>query len=108
VPLIPSRIEAENWLAKRLAQEGPDLWTDREREEVAERLSQDYRPKGPAWRVKQWTQQPENTPVQVVTRGGSFGIYTVEDRQKAPEKADAIMRALNALDAEMTDISPAI
>jgi hypothetical protein len=103
VPLIQSKIEAENWLAKRLAQEGPGLWTDREREQLGKKLVQDYRREGSQWRVTQWTQQPENTSVHVVTRGGRVGIYTVDDREKADEKADAIMRALNALDAEMTN-----
>jgi hypothetical protein len=101
VPLIPSKLEAEHWLAKRLAQEGPGLWTDREREELGKKLAQDYRRQGSQWRVKQWTQQPENISVHVVTRGGTVGIHTVDDREKAQEKADAIMRALNALDAEM-------
>jgi hypothetical protein len=105
MPQIHSRIEANNWLAKRLAQEGPGLWTDREREELGKKLAQDYRPEGSQWRVTQWTQQPENTPVHVVTRGGRVGIYTVDDREKAAEKADAIMRALNALDAEMNQTS---
>ena len=98
MPLIQSKIEAENWLAKQLAQEGPGLWTDREREELGKKLAQDYRREGSQWHVTQWTQQPENTSVHVVTRGGRFGIYTVDNR----EKADAITRALNALDAEMT------
>jgi hypothetical protein len=107
VSLIQSKMEAEKWLAKRLAQEGPDLWTDREREELAAKLAQDYRPQGAAWRVKEWTQQPEGIPVQVVTRGGDFGIHTINEpgkgREKAREKASAIMRALNALDAEMRE-----
>jgi hypothetical protein len=103
VPLIPSKKEAEIWLAKRLAQEGPGLWTDREREELAKKLAQDYRRQGSEWRVKQWTQGPEEASVHVVTRGGSLGIHTIDDREKAPEKADAIMRALNALDADMSN-----
>jgi hypothetical protein len=100
---IQTKLDAVSWLAKRLAQEGPDLWADREREEIAKRLAQDYRAEGPVWRVKEWTQQPENTSVQVVTRGGSFGIYSVDDQQNARGKADAIMRALNALDTEVRD-----
>ena len=103
--LIQSKMEAKNWLAKRLAQEGPGLWTDREREELAAKLAQDYRPQGPAWRVKQWTQRPEEISVHAVTRGGDLGIHTIDDREKAREKADAIVRALNALDAEMRDKS---
>ena len=99
---IQSKMEAEKWLAKRLAQEGPDLWTDREREELTAKLAQDYRPHGAAWRVKEWTERPEDISVHVVTRGGEFGIYTINDREKAREKADAITRALNALDAEMS------
>ena len=105
--LISSKMEAEKWLVKRLAQEGPGLWTDREREELAAKLAQDYRPRGAAWRVKDWTQQPEGIPVHVVTRGGDFGIHTINEPEKGFEKgrqkADAIMRALNALDAEMRD-----
>jgi hypothetical protein len=105
VPLIQSKVEANNWLTKRLAQEGPGLWTDREREELGKKLAQDYRREGSQWRVTQWTQQPENISVHVVTRGGRVGIHTVDDREKPREKADAIMRALNALDAEMKPAS---
>jgi hypothetical protein len=96
---IPTRLEAESWLEKRLAHEGPELWTDRERKDLADQLAQDYRPAsgGPQWSVKRWTEGPSGTPVYVVTRGGVVGIHTVPDR----EKADAIMRALKALDAEM-------
>lgn len=95
--IIESKLQAKNWLAKRLGQEGPGFWTDREREELAAKLAQDYRPQGPEWRVKQWTQGPQETSVHGVTRGGTFGIHTSDDR----EKAEAIVRALNALDAEM-------
>ena len=105
--LIPSKMEAEKWLANRLAQEGPSLWKDRESEELAAKLAQDYLPQGAAWRVKEWRQQPEGIPVHVVTRGGDFGIHTINEPEKGfekgREKADAIMRALNALDAEMRD-----
>ena len=103
--LIRTKMEAENWLEKRLAQEGPGLWTnDREREKLAVKLAQDYLPAsgGAKWRLKHWTQQPDGIPTYVVTRGGVLGIHTVDDREKASEKADAIVRALNALDAEMT------
>ena len=109
VSLIQSKLEAEKWLAKRLADEGPSLWTDREREELAAKLAKDYRPQGAAWRVKDWTQQPEGIPIHVVTRGGDFGIHTINEPgkgfEKGRQKADAIMRALNALDAEMRDKS---
>ena len=54
--------------------------------------------------VKQWTQRPQEISVHVVTRGGSFGIHASEDR----EKAEAIMRALNALDAEMRNKSQSV
>jgi hypothetical protein len=94
-------MEAEVWLAKRIRQEGAALWTDREREELAAKLAQDYRPHGAAWRVKDWRQRPEGIPVHVVTRGGEFGIHSVNEpgkgRAKSREIADAIMRALNAL-----------
>jgi hypothetical protein len=102
VPSIRSKMEAENWLARRLALEGPGLWTVRQLKELAKKLAQDYRPKGPRWRVKEWTQRPEGTPIYVVTRGGDVGIHTVDDRERAPEKADAVMQVLNALDAEMS------
>jgi hypothetical protein len=102
---IQSKMEAEVWLAKRIRQEGAGLWTDREREELAAKLAQDYRPHGAAWRVKDWRQEPEGILVHVVTRGGDFGIHTINEPAKGFEiprqKADAIMRALNALDAEM-------
>jgi hypothetical protein len=101
MPLITSKLEAKNWLANRLAQEGPGLWTDRERDELGKKLAQDYRRQDSEWRVGQWTQGPGEAPVYVVTHGGRVGIHTVDDREKAQEKADAIVRALNALDAEM-------
>ena len=107
--LIQSKMEAEKWLANRLAQEGPSLWKDRESEELAAKLAQDYLPQGAAWRVKEWRQQPEGIPVHVVTRGGDFGIHSViepgKGREQSRAKADAIMRALNALDAEMRETS---
>ncbi len=98
---IRTKIDAEEWLEKRLAQEGPGLWTDEDRKILADRVAQDYRPGGPKWRVKPWTQMPEGISVYVVTRGGAFGILTVDDRDRASDKAEAIVRALNALDAEM-------
>jgi hypothetical protein len=105
VSLIQSKMEAEKWLAKRLAQEGPGLWTDRESEELAAKLAQDYRPDGAPWRVKDWRQEPEGILVHVVTRGGDFGIHAINEPAKGFEiprqKANAITRALNALDAEM-------
>ena len=96
---IPTRLEAESWLEKRLAHEGPELWTDQERKDLADQLAQDYRPAAgaPQWSVKRWTEGPSGIPVYVVTRGGIVGIHTVPDR----EKADAVMRALKALDEEM-------
>jgi hypothetical protein len=96
---IRTKLEAESWLEKRLAHEGPELWTDQERKNLADQLAQDYRPVsgGPQWSVKRWTERPSGNPVYVVTRGGVVGIHTVPDR----DKADAIMRALQALDAEM-------
>jgi hypothetical protein len=100
---IRSRIEAENWLARRLALEGPGLWTVREYHDLGKKLARDYRPSGPKWRVKEWTHGPEGNPVYVVTRGGDFGIHRVDDPERAGEKADAVMQALNALDAEMSD-----
>ena len=94
---IQTRIEAENWLEKRLRLEGPGLWKERERKELADQVAQDYRPGGARWHVKQWMQRPEGIPVYVVTRGDLVGIHTIDDR----DKADAIMRTLNALDAEV-------
>jgi hypothetical protein len=102
---IRSRIEAENWLTRRLALEGPGLWTVQEYRELGKKLARDYRPRGPKWRVKEWVQRPEGLPVYVVTRGGDFGIHRVDDHERAHEKADAVMQALNALDAEMSNSS---
>jgi hypothetical protein len=101
---IRSRMEAENWLARRLALEGPGLWTVQEYKELGKKLAQDYRPRGPKWRVKEWTPRPEGIPVYVVTRGGDVGIHRVDDPERAFEKADAVMQALNALDAEMRNL----
>jgi hypothetical protein len=96
---IRTKLEAKSWLEIRLAQEGPGLWTDRERKDLSDQVAEAYRPAsgGPQWSVKRWTEGPNGNPVYVVTRGGVVGIHTVPDR----DKADAIMRALNALDAEM-------
>ena len=95
---IRTRVEAEKWLEKRLREEGPGLWREAERKELAGRLADDYRTGQTKWRVKQWMEDPEGAPLYVVTRGeGIVGIFTVND----DHKADAIMRGLNALDAEM-------
>jgi hypothetical protein len=101
MPPIRSRIEAEHWLMRRLALEGPGLWTVQECRELGKKLARDYRPQGTRWHVKQWTHQPEGIPVYVVTRGGEFGIHSVANGERAWEKADAVMQALNALDGEM-------
>jgi hypothetical protein len=98
---IRSKMEAESWLAERLREEGPDLWRDRQREELARKLAQDYRSGGAKWRVEEWTKRPEGVSVYVVTRGGVLGIHSVDEPEKAREKADAIVRALDALDAQM-------
>jgi len=100
---IRSRMEAEDWLARRLALEGPGLWTVREYQELGKKLARDYRPRGPRWRVKEWSHTPEGVPVYMVTRGGDLGIHRVDDGERASEKADAVMQALNALDAEMSN-----
>ncbi len=105
---IRSRMEAEHWLARRLALEGPGLWTVREYQELGRKLARDYRPAGPRWRVKEWTQMPEGIPVYVVTRGGDLGIHRVDDQDRAFEKADAVMHALNALDAVMNKSGQAV
>jgi hypothetical protein len=99
---IRSKIEAESWLTRRLALEGPGLWTVQEYRELGRKLAKDYRPNGARWRVKEWTQGPEGSRVYVITRGGNFGIYRVDDYERGSEKADAVMQALNALDAEMS------
>ena len=100
---IRSRIEAEDWLTRRLALEGPGLWTVREYKALGKKLAQEYTPKGPKWMVKEWTQRPGGIRVYVITRGGHLGIHRVDDPERAAEKADAVMQALNALDAEMGD-----
>jgi hypothetical protein len=99
---IRSRTEAEHWLARRLALEGPGLWTVRQYQELGKKLAREYRPRGPRWRVKEWIEWPEGIPVYVVTRGGDVGIHRVDEQDRAFEKADAVMHALNALDAVMT------
>ena len=104
---IRSRAEAEHWLARRLALEGPGLWTVQECHELGKKLARDYRRGRHHWRVKQWTQQPEGIRVCVVTRGGNLGIHRVEDGDRAFEKADAVMHALNALDDMMNQFSKA-
>jgi hypothetical protein len=105
---IRSRMEAENWLARRLALEGPGLWTVQQYQELGKKLARDYRPRGPKWRVKEWTHEPEGIPVYVVTRGRDFGIHRVHDHDRAFEKADAVMHALNALDAVMNKAGQAV
>ena len=105
---IRSRKEAELWLARRLALEGPGLWTVPEYHELGKKLARDYRPRGPRWRVKEWIESPEGLPVYVVTRGGDLGIHRVDDQERAFEKADAVMHALNALDAVMNKAGQAV
>lgn len=66
-------------------------------------LAQEYRPRGAKWHVKPVANGPEELPVYVVTRGGQLGIHSVTDPARAAEKADAIVHALNALDAKMKE-----
>ena len=105
---IRSRVEAEHWLARRLALEGPGLWTVQQYQELGKKLARDYRPRGPRWRVKEWTESPEGIPVYVVTRGGDLGIHRVDRQERAYEKADAVMHALNALDGVMSKSRQAV
>jgi hypothetical protein len=105
---IRSRAEAEHWLARRLALEGPGLWTVREYQELGKQLARDYRPGGPRWRIKEWNETPGGIPVYVVTRGGDLGIHRVDGQERAYEKADAVMHALNALDAVMSKSRQAV
>ena len=100
---IRSRMEAEDWLTRRLALEGPGLWTLREYKELGKKLAQDYTPGGSKWMVKEWTQRPGGIRVYVVSRGGHLGIHRVDEQERASEKADAVMQALNALDAELSN-----
>jgi hypothetical protein len=74
----------------------------REYLELGKKLAQEYRPGGHKWRVKDWIQRPGNIPVYVITRGGDVGIHQVDDRERASEKAYAVMQTLNALDGEMS------
>jgi hypothetical protein len=46
--------------------------------------------------------------VYVVTRGGDFGIHRVDDHDRAFEKADAMMHALNELDSVMNKSGSAV
>jgi hypothetical protein len=98
---VRSKVEAEHWLTRRLALEGAGLWTVAEFQQLGKKLAREYWPAGSNWRVKQWTQKPEEIRVYVVTRGGDFGIYRVNEGDRAYEKADAVVHALNALDAVM-------
>ena len=106
--VIRSRREAEHWLGRRLALEGPGLWTVQQYHELAKKLALEYRPGRHRWRVKEWTQRPEGVPVYVVTRGSDLGIHTVDHQDRAFEKADAVMHALNSLDALMNKASQVV
>ena len=105
---IKSRTEAEHWLARRLALEGPGFWTVPELHELGRKLAGDYRPRGPKWRVKEWIELPDAIPVYVVTRGGDFASLRVLDGDRACEKADGVIHALIALDAEMNTSRQAV
>jgi hypothetical protein len=100
---IESKMEAQEWLSNQLDREGPRLWTEQERRELAQKLAQDYRPGSALWRIKEYTERQGTSPVYVVTHGGAFGIHSVEGKE-AHDKANAIMRALNALDREMSEL----
>jgi hypothetical protein len=88
---------------RRLALEGPGLWTVQECRALAKTLAQEYRPRGAKWHVKQLAHGQEELPVYVVTRGGKLGIHSVADPTRAAEKADAMVHALNSLDAKMKE-----
>jgi hypothetical protein len=95
-------MDAQEWLTNQLEREGPALWAERERRELAQELAQDYRPGAAQWRIKEYAEGEGASPVYVITHG-AFGIHSVEGKE-AHDKAQAIMRALNALDREMSEL----
>jgi hypothetical protein len=103
VPNLETKLKRVTWLAERLAQEGPSLWADREREELAQKLVWEYRISGGHWRVKQAMEIGEEGPrlVFAVTRGELDFIPA----QVSVEQADAVARTLNALDSEMRTVA---
>jgi len=103
VSRIQSKIDAQEWLTNQLEREGPALWTEQERRELAQELAQDYRPGAAQWHIKEYAEEEGASPVYVITHGGAFGIHSVEGKE-AHDKAHAIMRALNALDREMSEL----
>ena len=100
---IQSKMDAQEWLTNQLEREGPALWTEQERRELAQELAQNYRPGAAQWRIKEYTEGQGASPVYVITHGGAFGIHSVEGKE-AHDKAQAIMRALNELDREMSEL----
>jgi hypothetical protein len=99
-PTIRSKKDAQDWLSRQLEVEGPRLWTDKERKDLARKLAQDYRPNGVgAWHLQEWTH--DGSPVFGVTRSGELAVHTIDGPKEARDKALAVMRTLNALDREM-------
>ena len=98
---IQSKTDAREWLANQLDREGPSLWTEQERQDLARKLADDYRPGAAQWGVREYREAEGTSPVYVITHGGAFGIHSVEGTS-AQDKAQAIMRALNVLDREMS------
>ena len=53
---IQSKMDAQEWLTNQLGREGPALFTEQERRELAQELAQDYRPGAAQWRVKEYAE----------------------------------------------------
>ena len=92
--------ERQEWFANQLNIEGPHLWIEQERQELARKLAQDYHRGQGTWRIQEWALGPEGT-VYGLTRTGELAILSIHAGREARDKALAVMRTLNALDCEM-------
>ena len=97
-------MDAREWLTNQLEREGPALWTEQERRGARAGLGSGLPAGGRAMAYQGIRGKKEGaSPVYVVTHGGAFGIHSLEGKE-AHDKAQAIMRALNALDREMSEL----
>jgi hypothetical protein len=63
-----TKLKTQDWLTHRLAEEGPEFWTDTERRDLSDKLARQYRhASNRTWRVRRDQQMGERGSVQCTT-----------------------------------------
>jgi hypothetical protein len=91
-----TKLRAQDWLEKRISEEGGTFWTDTERRDLCDQLAQKYRPGAGDWSVRREMEEGSR-PVYVVVCGG-LEIHT----DPSEERAKVVARTLQGLDRAVT------